>query len=165
MLRLIDTQVRDFPVPAGLQAWAEASMPARQQNDSDMLYWSQIMFVRDKLITAVCGDVLDANAVSVVSSHVSKGVLLPVFHIDTGYGHQFWLRNNYYDWKVSVRLPSPVVAEVASLITDAGTISAVNCEGFEPGWVFGQYRLGEQEFTVEITDDYRLWAFCHILTS
>lgn len=138
----------------------------------------QAMFVRDQVAPIVVRpkqhdwqadpkgtpDRLD-NYVHAVSVHWSKSVLLPVYYIDarSSIGCEFWLRNNWYDWKLSVRSEQPVPDVFMRLIQRGKTIHDVYFEGFEKDWIFGSYADNPCKFSLELGGDTELTTFMMLL--
>lgn len=144
----------------------------------DLLYKkvasSQVMFVRDSLGRALASpwqewqgeDDSDGErhggAVTVIGEHCSKSVRLPVYHVALP-GLEMVLRDNFYNWRVSVRREKPDDVGGWGLFDEKTAISRCYCEGFPDGWVFGPYGLDRRRFTVEIGTEHDLYAFCLLL--
>lgn len=138
----------------------------------------QAMFVRDQLAPIVVRpkrhdwqadpkgtpDRLD-NYVHAVSIHWSKSVLLPVYYIDarSSIGCEFWLRHNWYDWKISVKSERPIPDVFMRLIQRGKTIHDVYFEGFEKDWIFGSYADNPCEFSLELYAESELTTFMMLL--
>ena len=158
----VNTNVTDI----SLQEWALAHEP----NDELIFgsgYWEQIMFVRDKLITLFCPDYKKhqnflENNVRVVSTHMSKSVLLPVYQIISPEGTVFTLRYNNYNWKISVKSPSKVTFDFMDLFDPNESINAIYCEGFPHNSVYGPYADNDGDFTIALYDDFAVWTFFYI---
>lgn len=136
----------------------------------DLLYKQaakgQVMFIRDTLGRALVSEWKRWEGVPVViGEHRSKSVRLPVYHIALP-DMELVLRDNFYDWKVSVRSDAPI-RNVAGwgLFDEADErgISACYCEGFPREWVQGPYAKDKRRFTVELSGQYDLYAFCLLL--
>lgn len=149
------------PLHAWFMDWLDAT--------PDSLYFKkaaegQIMFIRDTLGRAMVGARKEWEAaVSVIGEHHSKSVRLPVYKV-TLPGLDLVLRNNFYDWKVSV-VSEDLIHNVEGwgLFDETQAISACYCEGFPREWVFGPYAESKRRFTVEILTQYDLYAFCLLL--
>jgi hypothetical protein len=140
-----------------LQDWAKANDPSQ----TDLIYkdgfWNQIMFVRDQ-IPAIAFEIygqdvamtLANSGIKVISTHTSKSVRLPVFHITMPNGDEFVMRYNFHNWKVSVKAKEMVEADFMNLFNPSSQIHSCYCEGFPPEWVFGSYENNRLEFTVEL---------------
>lgn len=173
-----------------LQGWFREWLTS---TSDDLLYKkaasSQVMFVRDSLGRALASSWQEwqgeddsegerhGGAVTVIGEHRSKSVRLPVYHIvlpgptllERGRfieqpGLEMVLRDNFYDWKVSVRSDAPI-HNVAGwgLFREDEAISACYCEGFPREWVQGPYAKDKRRFTVELGGQYDLYAFCLLL--
>ncbi len=91
----------DMNIP--LQEWITANNPSKK-----MLWktsWSdQVCFVRDEIPTLLCMDgheykkwLTIKENITVISTHTSKSIKLPVYCIKAN-GDTFIMRNNFYDW-------------------------------------------------------------------
>lgn len=152
-----------------LQEWANTHQP-----DSDLLfkegYWDQIIFVRDKLrgIFASTYEEYVALAANftVISSHHSKSVLLPVFRVELADGTAFTMRDNFHDWKVSVDSPRDVEADFMDLFRPNDRVGRACCEGFPSELIYGPYVSNKKKFTIELPSGYNhiftfFWIFKH----
>jgi hypothetical protein len=95
----------------------------------------------------------------VIGMHTSKSIKLPVV--------EFWMpglrivvRDNFYDWKVSVQSDKPIEIESEDLFNPSEKISSVYCEGFEEWDVFGAYDQNKKRFTVEVYSNDNLIELC-----
>lgn len=158
----------------GLQEWAVAHDPSKSNLIFKDGFWDQIMFVRDKIpaiayhIRSVATDDRSSayelaqvieRSMRVISTHTSKSVKLPVFHIVLPNGDECVMRYNFYNWKVSVKANQPVIADFMDLFATADPIHSVYCEGFPSEWVFGSYNANQSQFTIEIGNEYKLFTF------
>lgn len=158
-----------------LQEWMRQNI---LDADENLIYKkagvSQCVFVRDR-IHPLCAmevevgegwgaryDWLEAHPVEVISTHSSKSVPLPVYLIEVP-GLRLVMRNNFYDWKVSVESDRPVEDVFHGLVRHGEEIHKVYCEGFQSEWVYGPYTPGAQKFTVSLGGDHELWAFLYLL--
>ncbi len=146
---------------AHLLAWV-------RENSSDEKYKfaeaksDQIVFLRDKCFMDIFRGHI--KAIEVISTHTSKSVVLPVYHIMLNDGTEFILRDNFYDWKVTVRsdkefdLPLDLFSG-SSQNADSNKISSSYCEGFDDSWILPIYtKENRSGFTVEVSTDYFLFA-------
>lgn len=110
------------------------------------------------------GEVIESVSY-VVSTHTSKSVRLPVFRlVHPGGGLELVMRNNFYNWQVSVISSEPIKDNFHGLFVPTRTIDAVYCEGFDPSWVFGSYENDQRRFTVTLGGDHTLFTFLWLLT-
>jgi hypothetical protein len=133
---------------------------------------NQAMFVRDDvhhLVTAHVGVSGERrfhwrreNPVRVIAAHTSKGIALGVYRIAVP-DLTLTLRNNFYDWKVSVESSRPVDDAFFDLIDRDEVILPVYCEGFPEEYVYGPYSADPSKFTVAIHGDFVLWTFLYLL--
>lgn len=118
--------------------------------------FNQLLFVRDHLAHLWglgCDE--DDLSVAVVSTHRSRSITLPVFRLTVPNVGVFYLRDNFFNWKVSCELEVPVPSDTWGDLfdpKDTRSISSTFCEGFDPQWVHGPFADNQQTFTVE------LWA-------
>jgi hypothetical protein len=126
----------------------------------------QICFVRDRLCRVLFPNSQDflANPPTVISTHFSKSLKLPVYQIDLKkYGVEIVLRNNFYDWKVSVKSDAPLDFDTMGLFDPTCYVTSIYCEGFPEEKVYGSYSADNSKFTVEIRSDYDLYTFMYLL--
>lgn len=139
--------------------------------DDKMIYKGaaerQEIFMRDKV-----GASLLKVPVFVISEHRSKSITLPVYGFTMRNGIKVICRDNFYDWKVSIQLPKrPEYGDIAvprDLVTDGYRKDISNCyfEGFKKEWVFPAFNPDDAKqlsFSVEVADEYRLYALLHNL--
>ena len=152
--------------PQALQEWANTNDPSKSNLIYKDDFWKQIMFVRDQ-IPGIAFDIygqdvavtLRSSGIKVISTHTSKSVKLPVFHITMPNGDEFVMRYNFYDWKVSVRAKELIEADFMGLFDSFVRVNSCYCEGFSPEWVFGSYNNNRLEFTIEFGNNYHLFVF------
>lgn len=155
-----------------LQKWANEHDPSKTDLIFKRGFWDQIIFVRDKLAREVVyrmydGDGDIANEVvqnlQALSTHTSKSVELPVIHMTLPDGTECVMRYNFYDWKVSIKATHPVDCDFMDLFDANEKIHGVYCEGFPAEWVFGSFSKNQQEFTLELHNEYDVWMFFYLL--
>lgn len=148
----------------------------RKQKLDDNLMWkdasiSQELFVRD----TICGNLLKVHGF-VVSTHYSKSCELPVYFITMRNGVKLIMRNNFYDWKVSVETPDNQPALPANYLpkdlmslkmTDGKPQKIPQCylEGFKKQWCYGGYdpENTARKFTIEVPSKYSLYVIIYLL--
>jgi hypothetical protein len=147
-----------------LQEWISANSP-----DKKMLWknsWSnQVCFVRDE-IPRFLSDTYDSyitvkENITVISTHTSKSIELPVYCIKAN-GDKIILRNNFHDWKVSVEthnLHKIDFQKLGIVKNTSAQVHQVYCEGFKPEWVYKPYDDDRFKYTVEIYNDFDLKLF------
>ncbi len=102
--------------------------------------------------------------VTVISTHVSKSIRLPVYKITWDwYGVTTILRNNFHDWKVSVESEVPVKINPHLLFDPKKQVHHVYCEGFDTSWVYKPYANDKSKFTAAIYDNYSLFTLFHLI--
>jgi len=152
-----------------LQEWANAHDPDKKLFYADG-YWEQIIFVRDRVAGIFASSYEEYQAIQsktkVISAHMSKSVLLPVFRVELEDGTKFTMRYNFYDWKVSVDSPRNVEVDFMGLFAPDGRVSDTCCEGFPKGLIFGPYCKNKRQFTFELPPgNYHLFAFFWIFAN
>ena len=150
-----------------LQEWITSNVP-----DEKMLWkkaWSsQVCFVRDEIPKFLCMGEYTFNEyqtirenITVISTHTSKSIKLPVYCIKAN-GDTFILRNNFYDWKVSVdthNIHKIDFKKLGVIYNTANQIESHICEGFKQEWIFKSYDEDKWQYTVEINNDFKLKLF------
>ena len=160
--------VRDYydkHLPVDVTAWMQVNEP-----DKNLIYakglGNQVWFVRGticQLLRSTYEEWRD-NPPLVISTHYSKSVKLPVFQINLEkYGIEMVLRNNFYDWKISVKSDKPLDFDYMGIFNPTEEIESVYCEGFPKDKVYGSYEQSHSQFTIEIGSDYDLYTFIFLL--
>lgn len=155
----------DTHLPVDLTAWKRVhDVPEtriwRDQFHNQMHF---IGYIIDALIRKDYEDFKD-NSVMVISTHRSKSIDLPVYQIDLEkYGVEMILRDNYYNWKVSVNSKKPLDCDFMGIFDPDEKWSSLYCEGFPYDKVYGSYNENHSQFTVELTSKYDLYTFFIIL--
>lgn len=152
-----------------LQEWANAHEPGKDLSYRDE-YWSQIIFVRDKVAGLLAKtyeefERIQAN-IKVISTHTSKSVCLPVFYVELEDGTKFTMRDNFYNWKVSISSPRGVIIEYMGIFDPNAISLDTFCEGFPKEMVYGAYADNKRQFTIDLpSGNYHLftffWIFAH----
>lgn len=136
----------------------------RENELSDDLLWKkaaeqQMIFVRDKI-----GKHLSHSPIFVVSTHMSKSCLLPVYAFRLTNGIEFIMRENFYGWVISIRSPFTIEKLPDFCKGDYGAdIADCYCEGFHKSWV---YKYRNENFcysTFSINEDYDLYTLVYML--
>jgi len=147
-----------------LQEWICNNPPGE-----DMMWkgsWSnQVCFVRDeipKFLSSDCNSYTTIrDNITVISTHMSKSIVLPVYCIKAN-GDKFIMRNNFYDWKVSVETHNihDIDFQKLGVINNTSKqIHSVYCEGFKSEWMYKPYNKDKWKYTVEIYDNFNLKLF------
>jgi len=109
---------------------------------------------------------LKANPVLVINTHTSKSIKLPVYKINLKkYKLSMIIRNNFYDWKVSVVSEQEIDVDFMELFEEDKTINPIYCEGFSKEQVFKSYKDDKKRFTIEIHDKNRVFTFMYLLNN
>lgn len=144
---------------------------------------SQIMYVRDGLAPLIWADIpyeerpcitdddddYDRPVTGyIISTHPSKSVLLPVYSLERpDLGLQIVLRNNFYNWKMSVISDEPIDVDLTGLCYTASPrepeytgdcLSPVYFEGFPRELVFGYYDESDhRRWSAELYEQESVW--------
>jgi hypothetical protein len=150
-----------------LQEWADAHVPKETLLFRDG-YWEQIIFVRDT-ISRVLSDSHDTwidikEGWVVINTHFTKSVELPVYQLKLKNGIVITMRENFYDWKVSIHSPRDIKMNIMGLFNPKNKIEATNCDGFPESQVYGPYAKNKRKFTFEITNNNKLYTFFWIFS-
>lgn len=162
-----DLQKKGKMKPVPLQDWVNDHVIG------DEMYWkgaagSQISFVRDRLVSlAGWGRYWreTKRSVTVISTHTSKSIELPVYKIERP-GLTLILRDNFHDWKLSVISETPIIADFTGMFHTTPPIapkytgdqlSSVYFEGFPEQYIFGYYEPSDKKkFSACIGSEYTL---------
>ncbi|HSX00728.1 MAG TPA: hypothetical protein VLF67_00670 [Candidatus Saccharimonas sp.] len=159
------TQVTGTPV----KEWARANQPSNELFWAKG-YWEQISFISQVVPRILTTDHSDRESIrsgiTVISTHLSKSVRLPVFRLVLPDGTIVILRYNFYDWKVSVSSPRDIEANFMGLFNPNEQIDPVYCEGFPEELVYGPHALNRRQFTFELPPGTNhlftfFWLFTH----
>ena len=137
--------------------------------DDKMIYKKaaikQECFIRDQ----ICMNLLHTH-VFVVSTHMSKSIILPVYAFTMENGIKVICRENFHGWMLSVKLPKdrPYTEIIPEDLFEVGyneDISSCYFEGFKDEWVFEGYRLDktQRNFSFGIYSDYDFYTVMYML--
>lgn len=132
---------------------------------------NQACFVRD----TICTNLLKVHGY-VISTHTSKSCLLPVYFITLRNGIRLIMRCNFYDWKVSVEIPTykdPLPKNylpedcMSNNMTNGKAEKIPSCylEGFHEDWCYDAYdpEKPPRKFTIEVPSNEQLYVIIHYL--
>ena len=154
----------------------------------ELKYWKRKWELDDNLIyknaginqagfvsSEICGNLLHTHGF-VVSTHFSKSCELPVYYVKMRNGIKLIMRNNFYDWKMSVDIPEsyaplpgdflPMDCLSHSMVENEGDkIASCYMEGFRKEWCYDAYlpKNPPRRFSIEVPDKYRLYIIIHQL--
>lgn len=157
---------------------------SKNEPDEKLIYRDglrhQCVFIRDEiminLFINICTDIDKCKNFSkqeykiydmfhpfVISKHTSKSVKLPVFELDLSrIGLKIVLRNNFYDWCISVESEKEIDCDWMGLVNpkDKGYF-----EGFPNERIYEPYYAdrNNKNFSVVLSNDYQLYTFMYIL--
>ncbi len=147
--------------------WAGRHKPAESMSWKQG-YWDQINFVLDLVPLLAKNDEERAaisNGMCVISMHISKSLILPVFRVELPDGTAFTMRYNFFNWKISVDSPRDVDADFMGLFDPEERIPDFYCEGFPRELVYGPYSMDKRQFTIELANRGQVyvffWVFAH----
>ncbi|HEX2679611.1 MAG TPA: hypothetical protein VHM19_23335 [Polyangiales bacterium] len=138
----------------------------------DALYFKEARTEQAQFARALAG--LLRTAPTVISTHVSKSVLLPVYHIERDdLGLALVLRGNFYNWKLSVISERPIEANFDGLFKTTPPVEPdytgdalhpVYFEGFPRELIFSYYEPSDKRrWSAEIWDRYALWCAVYLV--
>jgi len=129
---------------------------------------NQVLFVRDTIYNLLnknikCIDVISEHT-SIPFAGITESIKLPVYKILLNDKTEIIMRNNFYDWKFSIKTKNELNIP-ASLISDGydEKISNCYCEGFDNSWVYDCYLNNKSNFTVELNDNYNVYTFLFLI--
>jgi len=127
------------------------------QPKEEML-WRDVALRQFRLFESIAAST--GATVTVVSSHTSKSIKLPVVLLSYPGGCAIQIRDNFYNYKVTVWSPHHDVSLPAG-IDGASKISECYCEGFPRGTVLTSHAKDRRRFTAEVTDPDLLRQLAH----
>lgn len=152
-------------LPVDVTAWMKVNKP-----DSNLLYGyglgMQLCFVRDVInpLLRPSYKEQEKNLPLVISTHRSKSVVLPVYQIKLEkYGIEIILRNNFYDWKVSIKSVKPLNYDFMGLFDPKEEVNDACCEGFPKEKIYGSFEKNPSQFTIALDSNYELYTFFYLL--
>lgn len=149
-----------------LSVWIANNQPKKQ-----MFYvgacGEQFAFIA-KLQSILFSDPRTADrCTAIIGMHGSKSIDLPVVEFQLP-NVRLVMRDNFYDWKVSVQIDEPIDVDVVGtsfieLFDPTQEHSSCYCEGFSEHDVFGSFDSDRRRFTVSIGNNDNLTKFVTIL--
>ena len=143
--------------------------------DDDLIYKKAGINQAGFVSGEICGNLLHVHGF-VVSTHCSKSCKLPVYYIKMRNGIKLIMRNNFYDWKMSVEIPEqyaalpidflPADCLSHSMVKNEGDkIATCYMEGFSSEWCYDAYlpKNPPKRFSIEVPDNHRLYVIIHRL--
>lgn len=149
-------------LPIDITAWIRVNEPFYQGPSEEL--GKKVSFVRDNInrLLRPNNEEWIIFEPQVISTHYSHSVTLPVYQIALEeYGIEIILRNNFYDWNVSIKSDIPLDCDFMAVFNPAERIWY--CEGFPKDKIYGCYNQDHSQFTFEIISDYDLYTFFFIL--
>jgi hypothetical protein len=160
-----------------LQGWFEIQ---RGATPDEMFYkdasGSQIMFVRDQVAALVFAGLPydEKQHVDVVGEHRSKSVALPVYRlVREDLGLRIYLRDNFYDWKLSIDSAHPINCDFAGLFKTGPAhdeqysgreLASCYFEGFPEHLIFGHYGASDgRRWSASIGSRFALWTSLYLM--
>lgn len=181
-----------------LQKWYREWL--KEHEETDLIYAGaggkpslhQVHFVRDTLSSIVNMGIRyedlpktdiglgyeERDAGFVISEHGSKSVRLPVYLLERAdLGLKFVLRNNFYDWNITVVSELPVMADLEGFATDISPREKEEgrwqrpgdywgyCffQGFPDDMCLGPYAMDQSRFSIWMGTDYEVYAFVRLV--
>jgi len=150
-----------------LQSWANANEPGKEMFYAQG-FWNQVMFLRDDVagVLSSGSNIYPKIEGRVISQHRSKSVNLPVVAFARpDLGLRIVLRNNFYNWKMSVSSSTPIEADFTGLFIESpplepdytgDNLSSVYFEGFPHEEIFGYRKSNSLKWSAEIHGNFDL---------
>lgn len=154
---------------------------SNNEPDENLIYKNglgeQCIFVRDTLMNGlfieIASDILkcenfeercaiyDSFVPSVIGTHRSKSVKLPVMEMDLSkMGLKVIFRYNFYDWCISVESEKDVDCDFMGLITDQKGYF----EGFPQDRIYDTYsENNKKKFSICLNNKYEVYTFMYLL--
>ena len=154
-------------LPMDLDEWARLHQPDKNLIYGESMY-EQVRFVRNVLWEMLAEDYKEwnTNQPTVISTHRSKSVLLPVYLIQMPkYKLELVMRGNFYDWKLSVKSLEALEFDSLGLFDLKEEIPYYYCEGFPMDKIYGSYAQNHAQFTVGLRSDHDLYALACLIKS
>ena len=141
----------DFKVAHAIK-WLRENHPKEDMKYKEA-HGEQVYFIWNKCAFHLFHDTL--KVLSVISTHTSKSITLPVFHIALEDGTELILRDNFHGWNMTVLASKPLDLRTEFFEKD----NYQYCEGFDKSWILPAYSpFNRQNFTVGIGGDYDLYT-------
>jgi hypothetical protein len=149
------------------------SKPADHQDGATQ----QVAFIRSD-IAALMGIGMDYQLrrdqlIHIVGEHRSCSIVLPVFELyRPDWGLRLILRNNFYNWKLTVLSEQPIVADLSRLCFVTPPLDPeytgnelADCyfEGFPKELIRSYYTENIREWSAEIQNNCQLWTVVYLL--
>ena len=138
-----------------LPHWIKANTPEFK------MMWRSSAEEQFALVSAL-EDIVDyynlKGTISVVSTHRSKSILLPVVLIDLTFA-QIVLRGNFENWRVSVLSWFELPEYIGKIFVETEPLFDLICEGFHPEWIFGLFKNDRRKFSISLNTDLQVTAF------
>jgi hypothetical protein len=125
----------------------------------------QLMFIRDRLpgVLFASADEYREHCAVVISTHTSKSIKLPVVQYALPSGVAITMRDNFYDWKISISAPVDIEFSPMGLFDPNQGHHAVYFEGFPGDLIYGSYADNKRQFSVELGSKYRVYTLLWIM--
>lgn len=153
-----------------LQKWISAQIV-----DDEMLwkgaFGNQMSFIRDRLVPLMGAGLIyheKQEIADVISTHTSKSIALPVVEVvRDDLGLRFTMRENFFNWKLSVLSEKPIEADFTGLFHTTPPIdksytgdplAGVYFEGFPKDRIYRYYEDDKRKFSAEIWGDQPMWT-------
>jgi hypothetical protein len=164
----VDEDVASLPEWQRSEVWADLQAWYNSNKVEDKMLWKktyieQFIFIRDYFAHI-------AEQISVISTHRSKSIELPVYYIKLkDIDIELVIRGNFYDYKVSFNYFGKenfdFMFPLRVFRNPEHYVNSIYCEGFDESWVFPAYTKDHTRFTVELdcTGSFMLFTFIFFL--
>lgn len=144
--------------------------------DEHLQKWRSINFIANSLVYKAAADhqmnfirdksqiLFNLLKISVISTHTSKSILLPVYKLIIKEKVTIILRDNFHGCIASVLSETPIDIElIRALDKRDEKLHKCYCEGFDESWIFNPYKKGCTEFTISIYNESELYILFFLL--
>jgi hypothetical protein len=158
-----------------LQKWISAQIVG------DEMLWKgafghQMMVIRDEIVPLMAAGLVyqeSKEIADVIATHTSKSIRLPVVEVTRkDLGLRFTMRQNFYNWKLSVLAERPIEVDFTGLFHTTPPIDKAytgdplaDCyfEGFPEDRIYRYYSEDPRKFSAEIWGDEPMWTSCFLI--
>ena len=138
---------------ASLHDWIDSHHPEKTLKFSGA-FWNQFSFI-DNIFSRL----IKTHEIKVISTHLSKSILLPVYKFQVK-GLEVVMRGNFHDWNLTFKVRNECKLDLNLILEPFGkAVSYYFHQGFPDEWVCSQpYKEGRKMFSMVVNNDYELYS-------